>query len=197
MSKKIWIFIIVLGGAVLLEMLFFNFQPIKDRIMSNKLLNQKYELSDFEQHNWSVSGEVIVSAADPILVLHDLNYYVSSVAIQYKVQGALDRIDLFYVDEQHPVFSGEALIQTQVKKPEDTRIIYLGKTIQKLRIDMGDISGLVLEEFVVVLNPSIIHLSVARIVTMLIIFYTAKILFSLQKSPDYSCLLYTSDAADE
>ena len=176
--------VVVVLIALCLELGVFNFSVIKTNFSSNPLKNQSYTLADCTQINWVSDHGELVSQLDPQLVLKTLHGRVDRIELRLETKGNLPYVELFYTDSDTTAFSGDAMLR--VEGLESTGgMISLNWDITALRIDLGDAEGLRVKNFQLVVNPTALDISMARIVTVFLLFFAGKFLFSLQRTPEY------------
>lgn len=180
--KKLGLQLILLAcAAAIIELLLLNFGDWKLLLNPNMVKNRIYTLEDCEKVNWE-EGETLCSSTDPMLILSNVECYVESLLIRTELSAPVPYIDLFYTNERYLQY-GDVILR--IEEPEPEEILAVGDQISDLRIDLGDEPGTELYNFTVVVNPVEIKFSVPIVVAVLLIYLTAKFLFSLQKTPDY------------
>lgn len=170
--------------ALFLELGVFNFSAMKMRLSSNPLKNESYILADCTQINWVQNGGDLISQPDPQLILETLNGKIEKIELSYEAEGNLPYIDLFYTDNVTTAFSGDAMLRVEGLDPTGGSIS-LNWDVTALRIDLGDEPGLRVKDFHLVVNPAVVKISMVRIVTVFLLFFVGKFLFSLQRAPEY------------
>jgi hypothetical protein len=181
---KIFEFVAVLAVALVLELFVFNFSYFRGLLDNDIAHNLNYDIGDFEVINWDEDDGVLVSRFDPQLVLNGINTEIKDICITAKADADIPYAVLFYTDETYPVFTGDAMLTIQGGNGNVFKADPDWKATD-LRIDLGDDAGLRLTGLDVEINPLKINISISRIIAIFIIYYGAKFLFSLQRSPDY------------
>lgn len=183
--KKIMLVIII---PMLLEIGIFNFTYMMNKF--DKTLDKDiiYNIEEFDKTNWEIKNNILISNIDPILELDKIDTEVKNIDIMISGAGNLPYIDIFYTKIQNESFSGDNLdrITTNISGNFNNKVnITLNKFVSKLRLDLADEQGFELKDITIIINPSKIKISYARLITMWLIYLTAKFLFSLQKNPKY------------
>lgn len=167
--------------TAVVELLLLNLGAWKLLANPNMVKNRIYTLSNCETVNWE-EGEVLRSSTDPMLILSDVGCYVERLLIQTELSAPIPYIDLFYTNERYLQY-GDVILR--IEEPKSEEILTIDDQISDLRIDLGDEPGTGLYSFTVVVNPVEIKFSVPVVIAVLLIYLTAKFLFSLQETPDY------------
>ncbi len=181
--------ILLACSAAIIELLFLNLGAWKLLMDPNMVKNRVYTLADCEKVNWE-EGEVLRSSTDPMLLLSNVGCYVERLSIQTELSVPVPYIDLFYTNERYLQY-GDVL--RRIEEPGSEAFLAIGDQIFDLRIDLGDEPGTELYNFTAVVNPVEIKFSFPVVVAVLLIYLTAKFLFSLQKIPDYGLELDAKD----
>lgn len=123
--------------AVLIEINFFP--PIK--IDLSKYRNIVYLVSDFELEGLELQkdGSVVTSCSDSYIVVEEPSaIYVDKVCINLKKAVNTEwRLQVFFADNLHEFSENNSVVVT-VNSDQDKITIPIGKTISRLRIDLGD-----------------------------------------------------------
>lgn len=183
--KKMLLVIII---PLLLEICVFNFTYMINKLDKTLDKDIMYSIEDLDKTNWKIKNDIFISKIDPILELDKIDLEIKNMDIILLGKGNLPYIDIFYTKIQNESFSGDNLdrITTNISGNFNNKInIKLNKFVSKLRVDLADEQGLELKEITIIINPSKIKISYARLIAMWLIYLTAKFLFSLQKNPKY------------
>lgn len=183
--NKVGRIVVALVIALLIESVCFHFNYIVSKIDSSKRYNVKYTLDEMIKVNWTENDGVLISKPDPQLIIEDVNTYVEKIQFSYSVNGTMDAIVVFYSNEEIPEINGELLKQT-VNIGENKTEIEIGDFVNTLRIDPGDNADNLFQDIEITINPVDFHLSMSRVIAMLLIYLAAKGLFALQKPLDYN-----------
>lgn len=168
------------------ELLLLNLGEWKMLIDPDLERNREYTLADCTKMNWKTVNGVLQSAGDPMLILDNVGCYVERILIKTELSPDIPYIDLFYTNENYAQY-GDVVLRAE--KPGSEEIVAIRDRVLDLRIDLGDDPGTELREFSVVVNPAQIQFSIPIVIAVLLIYLTAKFLFSLQKAPDYGLRL--------
>lgn len=163
------------------ELLLLNVGNWKLLTDSDLVKNRTYALADCEKVNW-VETSGLQSQRDPMLIIPNLDCYVDSLLIQAQLIPEIPYIDLFYTNETYLQY-GDIVLREE--KPSERTVFSIGDTVSSLRIDLGDDPGTELRQFAIVVNPVKLQFSVPVVVAVLLIYLSARFLFSLQETPDY------------
>ena len=170
--------------ALCLELFVFNFQSVRERFSSTPVKNCTLTLEDFEKINWTELHGVYISEPDPILVIEGLQTQVDRLTLSFQAEGTVPYVDFFYSNDEFPAFSSD--LMTRVQTLDATVITVTPHAlVNDLRVDLGDDTGVRLHGITVTINSTEVHLSTARIVAIIAIYFVGKFLFSLQREPDY------------
>lgn len=183
-KKSLAAFLAVTLVAFALELFVFNFQSFREMASSAAVKDCTLTLEDFDKLNWTEQQDGYVSEADPILVYAGLNSRIDRLTLSFTAEGAVPYVDLFYTDENTSSFSGDRMTRVPLSDGNSCTVT-LNATANDLRIDLGDDPGLRLQALTVTINSTQIHLSAARIIAVIVIFFLGRFLFSLQREPDY------------
>ena len=184
--KKTMIFIII---PILLEVCVFNFVYISNKFDKNLDKDIIYTIEQLSKSNWEFKDNALISNVDPILEVSGINMEVKSVDIILSGKGNLPYIDIFSIKTEGEQFSGDNVerVTTNISGNFTNKIkVNVNKFIAGLRIDLADEKGLELDNVTIVINPSKLKISYARLITMLLILLTSKFLFALQRNPKYN-----------
>ena len=182
--KKVKMLLTIMLVAVVMEVLFFNFTPIWDRISGRTNLNEVYSLLDCQAVNWVQVDDTLVTGSDPMLILEKINHEIREVRIESDCLEEIPYVNLFYTNDRYLQF-GEGPVILQTVEDSDVITININDTVKDLRIDLGDTEGIVLHEITVTVNPSQFQISVSRITAIILIICCGKFLLSLQRHPSY------------
>lgn len=173
--------ILLACAAAIIELLLLNLGAWKLLLNPDMVKNCVYTLEDCEKVNWE-EGKTLRSSADPMLILSNVGCYVECLLIRTELSAPVPYIDLFYTNERYLQY-GDVI--HRIEEPEPEAVLAIDDQVSDLRIDLGDEPGTELYNFTVVVNPVEIEFSVPVVMAVLLIYLTAKFLFSLQKTPDY------------
>lgn len=181
-------YVIVLTLIFSIELIFFNFNNLAN--LSNSSINKNvvYNSESIEFLNWNKENKFYVSNNDPIMVINNINMEVTDIIVSIKGEGIVPYVDIFSIKASNINLSEDDLIRIPIliegRFSRNIRV-NVDEYIGDLRIDLAEESGVELEDISVIINPSIIFISYARIIAMILIYITSKFLFSLQKNPKY------------
>lgn len=180
MKNKIVQFFLVLLFAVVLEVLYFNFDAISDYLDNSIQHDISYQLSDMELTNFN---ENLISSSDPMLCIYGIDIFVRDIIVRVETNGAATG-SLFYTTQSEEDFSAEKMLL--LNNLSGTEKYLLNSNIHALRVDPGEDANIKLYDFEIILNPSSrFDISVSRIITILIVYYGFTMLFSIQRMPEY------------
>lgn len=176
--------IIVLVVALTLELGVFNFTNLSLLLNPNIEKNKKFTLADMEIVNWQSSDGKLISKADPILIIHNVNTEIRTVEVEAQLDKPLPRIAIFYTNDQNKNFNETTMKVYNENLIGDT-LLTLNAQVQDIRLDLGEDAGLVLSNLDVTINPARISFSISRVIAILLIYLSAVGLFALQRNPNY------------
>lgn len=171
--------------SILIEVVFFNFAACVAQVQG--VTPVIIENEQFSRLNWEEDAEQLVSLPDPILYVEGLNIAVQSMILELDADPMPSTCTLFYTTEHDEAFSAEKMIVLEMDSDTGRSIVNLSLTdpLLALRIDPGEDAGLVLNYVSVRINDFAWDISAARIVAMMVIYWSLVGLMRLQKSPDY------------
>ena len=169
-------------AAVLLEVLYFNFQPLAMSISKNIEKNLIYSMDDLSFVNWEKNSDgSYTSLEDPQVLIPTPQMKIELVEVNFRTEPSVVHSELFYTDA-----NGTLQVCQNLSNQEDSFRCKIGETAQgTIRLDIGETSGVTLSELIVVVNPVQFDISVSRIVAVLLIYVFGSLLFRIQKMPDY------------
>lgn len=172
---------LVLG--LLLECVVFNFGYWTMTLQSD-YVEEALCLDEAITLNWEREGERFISYEDPHIIWTDLSCNVKDLKIHYSINQLPAYVCVYYSTEtasdlaKAVTFDADSQLTGEVD-------ISIQDRITSLRIDLGNQSGLVLNDLSVTVNPREFSLSVSRVIAVILMALLAEFLFSLQKMPDY------------
>lgn len=175
---------IILVGALLLELFYFNAAYFYNTLQGERPYNVVFSLTDLEVLNWEKISSGLRSQPDPILFRQEINMDVTTVEIEARTNQPIPYVFVFYTNEVYPEFCEQTMVLAD-DKGEGVFIAQLPGQIQNIRVDLGDDPGLELYDLTLCLNPLRFKFSVARFVAMLVICFGFWGLTRLQSSPEY------------
>ena len=183
MLKKIPYFFLPLFVSIGVELLFFNFDVVQLRMASAQM--RVYHLEDFQYQNWEKNDAFMISGLDPMLYIDDVDMDIYSLDIHIQATPMPVQCTFFYTNETGEVFSAEKMQFLPITDGNASISFPEGEEIIAFRLDLGEDAGIALDSISAIVNDTSWHVSIARLVAMLVIYWGAKGLMGLQKSPDY------------
>lgn len=180
--------LIVIIFSLILEIFFFNMTNIINSFDRTLAKNISYGIDQFEKINWKNENDILISKFDPILEINKIDFHVRNIEVKLEGNGNLPYIDTFFVSSREAMFSEDNIerFNTNISGSfKSTVKIDVNKFVSKLRLDLSDKQGLELSDITIIINPSKVEISYARLIAMWLIYLTSKLLFSLQKNPKY------------
>jgi len=166
----------------LIETLYFNFTAVRRQLLG--LETAAYAMDEMSFINWTeTDGGERISQPDPIIYIEDVCADVKSLTIRVKAEPLPDVYAVFYTTAEDETFSEEKMVMLTPVTGEDT--VELDGFIYALRVDPGELGGLVLQNVSFTINEARWDISPARIIAMLGIYWGARFLMKLQRTPDY------------
>lgn len=157
-------------------------------IIQDMVPNKEYKMSDMEFVNWLQKGKYFFSEQDPMIIISEVNCDIHQIEMKPVFEGTIPYIDVFFTSNDDETFNSENMkhyILDDNVDWNDGLVINLEQNVTSLRIDLGDASGLILKDIIVIVNPTEWHISISRIVAVLLIYIFSMLLFRLQESPNY------------
>ena len=168
--------------AVLIEVMVFHYSEIKMQLLGAETVI--LSANDLLYADWDILPDgKKVSQLDPILYVEGLSIQLETLTIQLEADSLPESYTIFYMTEPGDVPSVDKMVTISPVTGKDTVAIH--QNVSAIRIDPGEVAGLVLNDVSLVLNEANWDISIARIVAMLVVFWGAAGLMTLQKSPDY------------
>lgn len=183
MRKKFLLRIILsLVLGIVLEVFIFNYSAMRIRLDPSLNKDQTFTLNDMEMVNWIAGSDGIVSKEDPQLFFtSDGIERIETVDIQFHTNPTVTTAQFFYTDEGGMVKAVDATIL----KSNYARFKVGAAAQPILRIDLGGSAGIHLNDITVTINSSVLHISISRILMVVLIYICGSLLFRIQKMPDY------------
>lgn len=175
--------LIVAAIASVLQLILWNWSNWKFLLDHSTQKNVVYTLQDFETQNWAETGSQMTSSHDPMLIRDGVDGYVRQVRIDLDADPMPPYIQVYYTNSAHPSFDGEAVVTAQPVSA--VTVIDVNDDVQSMRVDLGDDPGTALRAINVTVNPVELHFSISIVVAAELIYLCGKLLFSLQRAPDY------------
>lgn len=134
--------------------------------------------------NWEGSAaDGYTSLPDPMIYIERLQVPVDTITITTDLTPLPSEYTLFYTTEAGEGFNAEKMLTLAPVTGKDR--FDLGLWVESIRIDPGEEAGTALHEFTLLLNDARWHISVSRIVAMLVIWWGTAGLMALQRPADY------------
>lgn len=175
--------LIIAVTASVLQLVLWNWPNWSFLLDDTVQKNLVYTLQDFQIQNWTEQNGQMTSGHDPMLMRDGIDGYVRQVRIELEADPLPPYLQVYYTNPAHPAYDGEAVVTAQ--QVSSITVIDVNAEVQNLRIDLGDDSGTVLTGLTVTVNPVELHFSIAIIVAVILIYFSGKLLFSLQRAPNY------------
>lgn len=175
--------ILALLVGVLLEVLYFNFSTLAIRL-NPEIITKSYSLSQMEPVNWVKTGNTLVSGLDPMLQISGVDCFAKTLTIQFNTDSSVESVTIFYTNDQNDIFNGNAML-VRTGTISGLCMFDANVNVKDLRVDLGDMAGTVLNEATVIVNDDSFDFSISRVVAVVLIYFAAVFLFSIQKMPDY------------
>ena len=170
--------------AILLEIMCFNFTALRNTATRQvEAIYNKQQLSLF---NWKEADGDFVSEVDPMIFIEGVGIKASSFTVKLDVSPMPQSITIFYTTGANEAFSADKMLIIDSPTGDDT--VQLDERISAIRVDPGEDAGITLHDATFIFNEVRWDISIARIVAMLVIYWGAKFLMSLQKTPDYGAV---------
>lgn len=168
--------------AILLEIAVFNFNVWQSRFASDQLKPTEYTVEDLTFVNWRLDGDGYVSDADPQLFVPTSSMRINSVSVEILSEPEMTECMLYFSNPDGTVIAQE---NTDIRGSTTFRI---GKNVgPTLRIDPGEKAGLRLSDVRIIVNPTPhLHISISRIIAVVLIYVCGSLLFRIQRMPDYT-----------
>lgn len=169
--------------AVLLELSVFNFDVWSTKLKTEQLKTATFSLEELTLVNWHMEDGAYISDIDPQLFVPTDSMWLSSVSIQYETEPQVANCSFYYSNPDQTV---DVLNNTDISNGQT--LFKLDKEVGPiLRIDLGEDAEVKLSDIHVVVNPvPRLHISVSRIVAVVLIYVCGSLLFRIQKMPDYT-----------
>lgn len=169
--------------AVLLEVVVFNFDVWGTKLKAEQLQTAAFSLEDLTPVNWYMEDGVYISDVDPQLFVPTDPMWLSSVSIQYITEPQVTDCAFYYSNPDQTVS-----VLNNIDISDGQTVFKLDKEIGPiLRVDLGEEAGVRLSAIRVIINPMPqLHISISRIVAVVMIYVCGSLLFRIQRMPDYT-----------
>lgn len=174
--------------ALFVEIVLFNFSYLMGTLDKNIEKNVIYTLKDIEKINWIQNENWFISKEDPMLIISDINTYVKDFELSLSIDKKLPFIMCYYTQDKEDIFNDSMSIAL-VDNLSDKNHIKVNSYVRGLRLDLGDDAGVNLNNLSIIINPVKLNFSIARVITIVLIYITSKGLFYIQKSHSYGDLI--------
>ena len=121
-----------------------------------------------------------------MIFIEGVGIKASSFTVKLDVSPMPQSITIFYTTGANEAFSADKMLIIDSPTGDDT--VQLDERISAIRVDPGEDAGITLHDATFIFNEVRWDISIARIVAMLVIYWGAKFLMSLQKTPDYGAV---------
>lgn len=169
--------------GILLELFVFNFSFFRKLPVMGVQENISIAAEEMEFINWVQEGSVYISGLDPIIAIFAVDRRIEDFELVLDISEETIPLSVFYTSEEGEVFCAEKMITQSASNGKNT--IDMGMYVHDLRIDLGEMDHLTLQSIDLVLAGNQLQFSVSRVILVLVIMIMEKLLFSLQRSPDY------------
>ncbi len=177
--KKVVFSIVV---AILIEVMYFNYAAIKQRLLGAEPVTYAMDTMDFV--NWTQADDgKRISQHDPMICVLNLCREVETLTIRTDADPLPDMYTIYYTTAQEETYSTEKMLSLAPVTGED--IVELNSFVYALRVDPGEAEGTALLDISFTLNEASWDVSFPRIFAMLSIYWGALFLMRLQQIPDY------------
>lgn len=179
--NKIGKWVAVILTAVLFEFIYMQQEVWTVRLRKDIEKDLVYELKDLELLNWTESEEGPVSSIDPAIYIPTDPMRLYNLKCKTITEPEVNRWLFYYTAD-----NGEVQVQN-VEGKDGFFSLKLNKEIGPiLRIDPITSPGTILKNCMVTINPTEFHISISRIIALVLIFFIGSKLMGIQKMPDYS-----------
>ncbi len=178
-------YLLVLLFAVLLEVIFFQRDVWLLRLKKDTPTQLAFSLTDMEKHDWS--GEDTVSAQEgAYLLIYTEPMYVGSLTFTYRADRQISKWRVLYTSASGTV---EAVDVTE----QNGRVACtLNREVGPiLRIDPVPDGETALTELQLMINDTALHISAARIITVMLVYTIGSLLMRIQRMPDYTKYIHS------
>ena len=183
MLKKILPIFLSFLVPIGIELVFFNVDVLKLKAVSAE--RRIYQVEDFQYQNWEKTDTSMISEPDPILYVENVDLDIYTLDMLFRATPMPTQCTFFYTSEAGEVFSSGKMTFLPITDGIASISFPDGVKTVAFRIDLGEEAGTTLDDISVIVNDTSWHISISRVVAMLIIYWGTKSLMCLQKSPDY------------
>lgn len=182
MSKLLKRTVVICLIAALLEIFYFNFSTVQMMTGEQEEKNLIYHESDFSFVDWEQQGDTFISTSiDPQILIGLDGMKINSVLLQADTIPEIDSYQFYYTNEH-----GEVAVVNGSRIKNGAIMFYVNDwSANWIRIDIGDTPGIQLGGFTVTVNPVQWHISLSRIIAVVLIYLLGSLLFRIQRMPDY------------
>lgn len=181
--------------AVLLEVVYFNYSALRMMFGEQKDKNLAFQEENTLFVNWEKQGSTFVSTSvDPQMLFELDAMKIDTVVLQADTVPAVVPCQFFYTNANGEVVAVEG--STDPEKEGCIEFQVDDWSSDLIRIDIGDAPGIQLGGFTVTVNPVQWHISLSRIIAVVLIYLLGSLLFRIQRMPDYGITLGKESAHD-
>ena len=167
--------------AIALELCWFQRSIWRIRRDRDAPRNDQYELADMVLLNWRETDGEYISEADPIIYIPTDPMYLNELEIHFVTEPVCENCLFYYTAE-----SGEVRAESFIADRGSARIM-IGQNVGPiLRVDLGEDAGTKLKSVSAVINPAQMHISISRMIAVVLIYVCGSLLFRIQRMPDYT-----------
>lgn len=183
--KNIWIsrFLMVFIISILMEMIVFNHNFVI-RSLQNKNINQLVANETITFHEFEKDGDVLRTKEDSQIVLNSIPKLANEVLVKFNSSEQIEFLVLYYILGQEQEYTDNKSIA--ITDVSQYNYFQIPQNVSLIRIDFGERSGITISDLQLIINPTEFDFSTSRVVAINLLYWGAFVLFSLQKSPDYS-----------
>ena len=183
MHKRILQLLLSILVAIGIEFVYFNFDAIQSYFNADQALI--FDEQDLHFQNWTETPNARISLPDPIIFADKLNVPIYKMQVEIDTQPKVTECTFFYTNNVDESFSAEKMMTVPINDGKAEIEYASTETIEAFRIDLGEEAGLKLNHIEIRINDTPWHISISRIVAMLVVYWGTLGLMGLQRSPDY------------
>lgn len=177
--------ILVVLLAIVLEVGYFNFSHWTIQLNADAEKNVTFSLQDGQPVNWEERGGILYSLEDPQIILALPPMQIQTVALHLDGAKGVERCLFYYTDADGTV----QVVSSETTGRDEYQFTVKDASVGMLRFDTEGSAQMQLKNFEMVINPTEWHISISRMVAVVLIYLVGVLLFQTQKMPDYEAYI--------
>lgn len=177
--------VLVVLFAVVLEIGYFNFSHWKIQLNADTAKDVTFSLQDGQPVNWEEADGILYSLEDPQIILDLAPMQIQTVVLHLDGAKDVERCLFYYTDTDGTVQT----VNGEATGGDEYLFTVKDTSVGAVRFDTEGSAQMQLKNFEMVINPTEWHISISRIVAVVLIYLVGVLLFQTQKMPDYEAYI--------